>query len=149
MTTRRLRRRENGHPRPSNPFSTHQRPPTPEAASRSPLSTARGRAPPEHAHPSAPLFLSENLNPPYPAPRLPHPRRDERRPARRETAGFPVCAPQPSEPRRDHGPKLPRAVVPRGRNNPSNQTCNCNCDCNYHFYYYGLHPVLNIQIPGQ
>jgi len=72
----------------------------PEVASCSPLPTARGRGLPEHAHPSARLFSTDNLNPPYLAPRLPHPRRDERETAWRkttwrETAGFPLSAPAP------------------------------------------------------
>ena len=37
---------------------------------------------------------------------------DERAPARRESAGFPLSAPMPTYPRRDPGPKRPRAARP-------------------------------------
>ena len=55
-------RRENVHPRPSDAPSTHQRPPTSEAASRLPSTTTRGRGPSYHAHPSSsPYFQVKAL----------------------------------------------------------------------------------------
>ena len=38
---------------------------------------------------------------------------EERAPARRESAGFPLSAPMPTHPRRDPGPKRPWAARPR------------------------------------
>ena len=38
---------------------------------------------------------------------------DERWPARRESAGFPLSVPMPTSPRRDPGPKRPRVARPR------------------------------------
>ena len=80
-------RHGNGHPRPSAPPFTRGGVALALADGSRPGSLC---APPSQA---APLFLSENLNPSYPAPRLPRSRRDERGPARRETAIFALCAP--------------------------------------------------------
>ena len=55
---------------------------------------------------------------PHPSSDRPRPRRDERGLARRETTGFPLWAPQPPDPRREPGPKRPRAAYPRDQTNP-------------------------------
>lgn len=89
-------RRENDHPRPYDSPSARQRPPTPEAASRSPSTTARARALSEHAHHSSPLYFQAIcLNPPHPAPRPPRPSRRARAGAARDGRFHPVCTPTP------------------------------------------------------
>ena len=124
MATTRICRRENGHPRPSDPPSARQRLPTPEVALPSPSTTARARALSEHAHHSPPLYFQAIcLNPLHPAPRPTRPRRGERGPARRETVGFALCAPQPPYPQRNPGAKRSRVAVQRGHTNQSHTTC--------------------------
>ena len=91
-------RRENGHLPPSDSPSIRHHPSTPAAASRSPALTARGRALSRPKGIPTPLFPIELDNSQRPSPDLPRTRRNERGPARRETAGFAMCAPQPRYP---------------------------------------------------
>ena len=114
MATTRICRRENGHPRPSDPPSARQRLPTPEVALPSPSTTARARALSEHPRHSPHIYFQVIfLNKPRPGARPPRPRRDDPGTTRRETASFALCAPQPPYPRRNPTPKRPMTFPPR------------------------------------
>ena len=141
-------RRENGHPRPSDPLSTRQRW--------------------RRARPCRRLEVGVSLSTPIRVPvyfqlttltrRILRPdsrthaatsarRRGARRPGARRLV-FP-CLPQPPDPRRDPGPKRPRAAVVRGHANASNPRYNYNFNYRYHcWYYYGLHPVYIYRYQG-